>query len=279
MTTNLTFEDRYLSGAELYGDDFDEDEVAQWFADEEHGYAGLGGTDRDKHDYGYAALNEHHGWSLLPNSKRFRHLLGFGSNYGDELLPMLNHVDQITLLDSSDRYVVKELQGIAVSYVLARSSGEIPITDGDVDLISCLGVLHHVPNVSRVIGEFERILAPGGTLLLREPIHSMGDWRRPRTGLTQRERGIPPNILLAILRKAGFAIESEHYCMFPAWSRVCGKLGLATFKSAQLTAVDAALSSAFSWNSNYLRTTFFQKLAPASLFIIATKQNADGSRP
>lgn len=55
------------------------------------------------------------------------------------------------------------------------------------DLITCLGALHRIPNVSMVVNELYRCLGKGGYLLLREPVVSMGDWSVPREGLTKRE--------------------------------------------------------------------------------------------
>jgi SAM-dependent methyltransferase len=277
MTPALTFEQRYFSGAELYGDDFDAAQIAGWFADEEHGYADLQGVDprgpapQQRPAYGYAALNVHHGYSALPRSLRFRHALGFGSNLGDELLPVLDRVERITLLDASDRYVVSDLQGVPVRYLLADPAGAIAIESGSVDLITCFGVLHHIPNVSAVVRELARVLAPGGWLLLREPTTTMGDWRRPRRGLTLRERGIPRALLVSMVERSGLRVRRARDCLFPPWVRLCGALGVGTFGSAAATAMDSLLASASAWNYAYHRSSVLARFAPASLFVVATK--------
>lgn len=267
--STLTFEERFLSGRELYADNFDDEDIARWFADEEHGYAELYGSDISRHAYGYTALNLGHGFSALPRARRFTHALGFGSNFGDELLPVLDRLDRITLLDASDRYVVAELRGVPVNYVMAQPSGRIALPDASVDLITCFGVLHHIPNVSRVVREFARVLMPGGVLLVREPTTSMGDWRRPRVGLTPRERGIPKALFEQMVREAGLHIERTSDCYFPPWVRLCGKLRIPTFLSRAATAVDAVFSRAFRWNSRYHRKSLASRFAPASAFIVA----------
>ncbi|MDP1790480.1 MAG: class I SAM-dependent methyltransferase [Methylibium sp.] len=271
MNTAPSFEHRYFSGAELYGDDFDEQQIAHWFADEEHGYADLHGTDPRRHDYGYTALNVHHGYSALPATRRFRHALGFGSNVGDELVPVLDRIERITLLDASDRYVVNQLRGVPVNYVLAHPSGSIALDRASVDLITCFGVLHHIPNVSRVLAEFSRVLAPGGWLLMREPTTTMGDWRRPRRGLTVRERGIPRRLFVSMVERAGLEVNRAADCYFPPWVRLCSRLGVATFRSPVATAMDSALARASAWNYTYHRPGIRAKFAPASLFVAATK--------
>lgn len=271
MEAAQSFEERFLSGKELYGDDFNEQEIAQWFADEQHGYAELYGSDQTRHEYGYEALNIHQGFSKIPSSRRFGHALGFGSNFGDELIPMLDRIDRITLLDSSDRYVVKDLRGIPVNYVLASASGNIALDSGSVDLITCFGVLHHIPNVSKVISEFSRVLAPGGVLLVREPCHSMGDWRNKRSGLTPRERGIPRNILCRMLKNSGLNIQHESEWDFRPWIQLIQRLGMNPFNNKAWTTIDGVLAPVFKWNSRYHRTNIFEKFAPGSVFYIAEK--------
>jgi SAM-dependent methyltransferase len=271
MQTAQSFEERFFSGNELYGDDFDAEEIAQWFADEEHGYAELYGSDQTRHEYEYEALNVHHGFSRVSESKRLHHVLGFGSNFGDELVPILNRVGRVTLLDASDRYVVNNLRGIPVSYVLASASGDIALESASVDLITCFGVLHHIPNVSKVVSEFSRILAPGGLALIREPSMSMGDWRSKRRGLTARERGIPKRLLIEALEGSGLTVRRASDCDFRPWVQLLERLGLVPFKSGTWTAIDAALARAFAWNYRYHRTIFFKKFSPGSTFCIAEK--------
>ena len=277
--TTASFEQRYLSGRELYGDDFGEQQIAEWFADERHGYAELYGSDPARHEYGYTALNEYHGFSRLQPDGRYAHVLGFGSNFGDELLPILHQAERITLLDSSDRYVVGRLKDVPVRYLLAAPSGKIGLDSASVDLITCFGVLHHIPNVSTVLAEFARIMAPGGTLLVREPTTSMGDWRRPREGLTPRERGIPRGIFRELLERSGFAIERATPCYFPPWVRLCGKLGLNAFDSWESTAIDSAFARAFDVFWSYHRTNLLAKFAPASLFVVARRADASADTP
>lgn len=274
--TASAFAARFLSGRELYGDDFDAAGIAEWFADEQHGYAELYGSDPAQHAYGYTALNEYHGFSELPAGRRYAHALGFGSNFGTELEPVLPLVSRVTLLDSSDRYVVGRLKDVPVRYLLAEASGRIRLDDASVDLITCFGVLHHIPNVSTVLAEFARVLAPGGVLMLREPTTSMGDWRRPRLGLTARERGIPRDILRSLVERGGLEIVRAAPCYFPPFVRLCEKLGTPTFGSWSTTAIDSALARASNWLYSYHRTNYLAKFAPASLFVIARKPPAAG---
>ena len=185
----------------------------------------------------------------------------------------------VTLLDSSDRYIVGHLKDVPVRYVLADPSGRIPLDAASVDLITCFGVLHHIPNVSTVLAEFGRVMAPGGTLLVREPTTSLGDWRRPRIGLTPRERGIPRDLFLSMIERSGFTIERAAPCYFPPWVRLCGKLGVNTFDSWETTAIDSAFARAFDIFWSYHRKNLIAKFAPASLFVVARRTERDSGAP
>lgn len=176
--------DEHFSGERLYGDDFTEAQIAEWFEDEREGYFSL--EPRASYSYGYHARNWRHGFRHLPE-RTFSDVLGIGSAYGDELKPILQHCKNVTILEPSDGF-----QNDRFNYVKPSPSGDLPFPCQSFDLITCFGVLHHIPNVGHVIEEMTRVLRVGGYILVSEPTHSMGDWNRPRKGLTKRERGIPP---------------------------------------------------------------------------------------
>ena len=58
----------YFSGKKLYGNDFTEEQIRQWFRDEELGYYNPGShSEGGTHEYGYHALNRRHGFRILPD--------------------------------------------------------------------------------------------------------------------------------------------------------------------------------------------------------------------
>ncbi len=263
--------DAYFAGQQIYGDDFTAAQIEAWFADEAQGYAGLLAAADGPYRYGYHALNDWHGFSHLPRGWRAQQVLAFGSAYGHELLPHLGRMQHITLLDAAPQLAPPALQGRAVSCLQAQPSGQIAAPAGSFDLLTCFGVLHHIPNVSFVLGELYRVTAPGGMALVREPITSMGDWRAPRAGLTRRERGFPRQPLAAAIEAAGWQIVRASACQFSPLTKLAHQLRLGVFDKRWLTAVDAALAAAFAWNWRYHRTGLASRFAPGSMFYVLRK--------
>ncbi|MHA2282708.1 MAG: class I SAM-dependent methyltransferase [Promethearchaeota archaeon] len=263
--------DLYLSGKKLYGDDFDSERIKRWYKDESEGYANLGAKDKVSYKYGYHSLNNMHGFKYI-KMRRFNNVLGFGSAYGDEFLPIINQIERLTIIDPSEAFFTDEVHGIPCEYIKPSFEGQIPFDDGYFDLIVCLGVLHHIPNVSTVIKEFYRCLSNNGIVLLREPIESMGDWSKNRRGLTKKERGIPLDILQNIINNAGFRIELMSLCVFALIPKIFDLIGISAYNHLIPSWIDAKLSNLFRWNIRYHATSFLHKFRPKSVFLVIKKE-------
>lgn len=264
----------YFTGKKLYGDDFDDNRIAAWFRDEAEAYADLGAGDASQYTYVYHALNRHHGFAHTGNH-RFNHALGLGSAYGDEFLPLASRIDKLTILDPSDSFADNhEVHGVPCDYRKPDITGNLMFDDNALDLITSLGVLHHIPNVSHVIKECHRCLQPGGLMLLREPIVSMGDWTRPRPGLTRHERGIPLALLQKACLDAGFITRHKSLCIFPALPKLAGKLGIATYNNRLLTWIDSLACRLSAFNTQYHRTSTLSKIGPSCVYLVLEKPAA-----
>ncbi len=262
----------YWSGQALYGDDFDDAALRQWFADEEKGYYGLTEAEGEPYAYGYHRLNQVHGYRLLRN-RQFDRCLAIGCARGDEIAPLANQIGRMICLEPAEEWWSNAINGVPATYMKPSYAGRIPLADASVDLIICLGVLHHIPNVSLVIEELARVSRAGGMAIIREPIHAMGDWRKPRRGLTRNERGIPLRWLTDRIQAAGFAVTAQHACMFPALARIGRSIGIRQpYNSRMLVAADALASRLTQWNDHYLRDSFFKKLAPSSAFLVLERR-------
>src|SRR5205823_14608460 len=112
----------YFLGNKIYGDDFSPQEIAQWFADEEEGYANLGAKNKSAYQYGYYALNQSHGFRYLKPSSN-SHILSIGGAYGEELKPILSSAEKITILDPSSAFAGHMIGGVPVDYVSPQANG------------------------------------------------------------------------------------------------------------------------------------------------------------
>jgi len=261
----------YFSGDHLYGDDFDVKSIEQWFEAEREGYADLGARDQEDYSYSYHALNQVLGFRYLP-TRQFKHAIGLGSAYGDEFMPIVDRLDQITIIEPSDELSrPNQLKGVNLEYIKPEISGQISMSDNSADLCLSLGVLHHIPNITTVVNECARCLEPGGYMIVKEPIVSMGDWRKPRRGLTANERGIPKAYLINMLGEAGFEIVAINCFNLFFVRRLSKLLKTGCYSSSWMTRFDVLISKLLGWNYRYHRTSLFSKFAPASIYVVAKK--------
>ena len=274
-----------LAGRSLYGNDFSAGEIAAWFEDEREGYFNMYyGADaapavpaETATQYEYAALAELHGYRWLP-ARPWRHVLGIGSATGAELRPVIPQAQELTILEPASGFASTEIDGKPVRYIAPDPSGLVPFAAASFDLVVCLSCLHHVPNVGTVLQEIGRVLEPGGYVLLREPTHSMGDWRRPRKGLTKRERGIPLHVFRALIRDAGLTVVHETRCMFSLTSRLQRLSTRPIWTLRMLVAADALMCRLPVWPATYHATHWTQKIRPTAVAYVL-RRDVQGQQP
>lgn len=262
--------DIYFSGQELFGDDLSKDEIENWYIAEENGYYELVRSalspERD-YTYEYRALNEYYAYRHM-SDRRFRRALALGCARGDDVAPIAAQVDEYLAIEPAERWWSPTIGGRPARFVKPSITGDIPCASGEIDLAICLGVLHHIPNVTHVINEIARVVRSGGLFVLREPISSMGDWSRPRIGLTKNERGLPLEWLDDRLTRAGFVVERRALCMFPLTGKLAKLFGVRAYEKPALVHLDRLICALTRWNYRYHRDTLLKKLAPASVFYV-----------
>ncbi|MBI2799512.1 MAG: class I SAM-dependent methyltransferase [Gammaproteobacteria bacterium] len=269
--------ERALRGDILYGDDFSSVQIARWFDDEREGYFNLYKNEpnamaTDHASYEYEQLADQHCYKWLPN-RRFDHALGIGSAHGAELKPILERSLRVTVLEPSDGFASTTIDGKLVTYLKPDQSGLIPFPASSFDIVVCFSVLHHIPNVTTVVNEMYRVLKPGGYALLREPTHSMGDWRKPRRGLTKNERGIPLMIFRNIVRASRFKIVKETKCMFSLMSRLSPLFGgRSVWTSAAIVRIDRILCALPIYSGVYQARHIWQKIRPSAVSFVLIKR-------
>jgi len=264
----------YLTGAKVYGDNFTSAQLKRWYAEEEYAYYQLvqshGIYDVEEGKCLCAALNLRL-FGAAVAGRHFGVCLGFGSAGGEELTQFAPQVERFEIVEPADQWHKTCLAGKPAHYCKPDSRGTLPYADNTVDLIVCLSTLHHVANVSYVLGEFARVLAPGGLLLLREPLSSMGDWRFPRPGLTPNERGFPLHWLVATLAGNGLSVTSRKLCVFRPLEVLFRRVIAQPYMSRSYVWLDALLSWLFGWNLQYHRTRWWHKIAPGAVGLVAVK--------
>ena len=268
---NDAFAERYFTGSTLYGDDFGKDQIKTWYEKEEHGYFNLTQSYKE-YVYSYHALNEFHAFQFL--KERYECCLAFGCAKGDDVALLAARVDKFIAIEPAEKWWSNEINGTAAEFLKPSAMGDIPLSDASVGLAVCSGVLHHIPNASHVLSELARVLRPRGHLLLREPISTMGDWRKPRRGLTANERGFPPGWIDARAASLGLQVVRKRYCFFPLMPRLEHAFGLKpVYNSRLFVRLDYFLSSLTSWNLHYHRDSAWKKIAPGAIFYTFEKAN------
>jgi len=262
---------KYFTGEELYGDDFTIEQIEKWYNYEAEAYSELGSHDRSKYTYQYHNNNKINGFSYLKN-KKIKNVLGIGSAYGDEFLPIVSQMDSLTILEPSDNLKSEKIGSITPTYKKPNIDGSIDFDSNTFDLITCFGVLHHIPNVTFVMNELIRVLAPGGFLLIKEPVSTMGDWNYPREGLTKCERGIPVDFFENILKNNNVIVRKKTFIDTLSVYKILRKIAPINRDSVAYVYFDRLVSRLLSWNMSYHRTKSYQKLAPGGVFYVIEKK-------
>ncbi|TKB65777.1 MAG: class I SAM-dependent methyltransferase [Nitrospira sp.] len=268
----------YLSGEKLYGDDFSLEQLKKWVEEEAEGYSGLVREAEAAYTYVYHELNKMHGFQYVKLPQKCI-ALGVGSANCQEFYPILPYLSHITSLEPSNHFSTDKVGGVPVLHVKPSVDGKMPFPDDHFDVITCFGVLHHIANVTFTIAECFRVLKPGGFMFLREPVVSMGDWRRPRKGLTKNERGIPYALFINMVKRHNYTIVRLTQFDFAPLGRLLSYFGVSTFSHRSTTVLDYALSQIFAFNKKYHRVTRLEKFGPASVYMCLLKnQFSSGSK-
>jgi SAM-dependent methyltransferase len=264
--------EKYLKGKDLFGNDYNLEQIKEWYEREKEGYADLGSKDKINYNYVYHEQNKRFGFDHLKGLSKDT-VLSIGGAYGYELLPIVKEIKDLHILEPSDNLRQDNLEGVKINYHTPEISGDMPFEDNMFDLITCIGVLHHIPNVGHILKEGARVLNRGGRFLIREPIVSMGDWRQERLGLTKNERGIPLDVFQKLIKDAGLKVEKRQLCFSKPFDILFTKLtGKAAYNSPVYVKVDKFLAKIFRFNYTYHADSFFKKIRPAGVFYVLSKK-------
>lgn len=263
----------FIEGKKLFGDDFSYQQIVKWYEEESEAYANLGSKNHQTYSYDYHEINKIYGFNKLKNIN-FENVLGFGSAWGYEFEPILDKISKITIIEPSDNLRSAKIGNIVPEYIKPTVTGKLSFDDNTFDLVTCFGTLHHIPNVNFVLEELIRIVKPGGHLLIREPIISMGDWTKKRIGLTINERGIPVSYFDSVFKNHQVKVVSKKYCftMTSLIQRFCSRWIKKPIYSYQLYVyADKLFSAILKSNVHYHAQHKIQRIAPSSIFYVVKK--------
>ena len=263
-----------FSGRKLYGDDFSPGEIERWFQEEAEGYANLGSKDISSYSYQYHTLNRIHGFRHLSKTGKYKHVLGFGAAWGHEFEPIADRIEKLSIVEPSDNLRSEKIGPLVPQYSKPRRDGVLEFPDNSFDLVSCLGVLHHIPNVTFVLSELIRVMEPGGILFLREPINSMGDWNQARPGLTRNERGIPVSHFDRLFKEKGVKVIARTHCFTMTYQfqkLLQGILKKPLHAYGWYIRFDRLLSRLLKWNVRYHAQKKRHRIAPSNIYFVIKK--------
>lgn len=267
-------------GTCLVGDDFTDEQLALWFSQEQEAFyeADAGNSEED----GWYAYMRYVNWVLgfavvkeakIPLTAML--VLGPGSGTEVQRFAHAHPACRLNFLEASENFQSELRQRFPTSQIVVpRFTGEIALDDKTQDLVCAFSVLHHIPNVSKVISEVSRVMRPGGFLIVREPCSSMGDWRSLRSA-TPNERGISRQMMLEIAKKAGFELEKAPVPIIlePINKLLKKTIGFKNVPFPVLYQIDRALSKLVSFNDYYWRDSWLKKIGPSSYFYLFRRKD------
>ncbi len=257
----------YLSGKVIPGDDYNYEQIVSWFEDEAQGYAGIVPEEHKENYDEYERLTDRYLYRYIRGNE-YDSALIYGGGYGTEIIPIIKQIKEITILEPGDKFRRNEIAGKKVTYIAPQADGKMVFPDSSFDLITCFGVLHHVPNVSFILTEFNRVLKDGGVCLIREPIVSMHAFDGVvRARMTKRERGLPLTPFKHSILNAGFQIRREALHGFGPMTKLDNSI---KFSQIGMT-LDYMLCRMFRCNYTYNEYSFLRKFRPTEVSFVLEK--------
>lgn len=120
----------------------------------------------DNRDYENAA--EHIAIRRLLKGNHYRNAADIGGGFGRLCILLRTFSDKVTLAEpaaSQLEAATKVLAGTDIAQVQMQADALL-FADGELDLVTMVRVMHHLPEPAAEFAEISRVLAPGGTAII-----------------------------------------------------------------------------------------------------------------
>lgn len=138
-----------------------------------------------------------------------------GCGTGRNLAILAQYADRVAGLDRSLAALsIAVSRGLAAGCVDGHS---LPLADGSVDLLTAFDVLEHMDDDVRALEEFNRVLRPGGLLLVTVPAYRFL-WSEHDEALMHRRRYVASELHMKLNRTGHEVIFRSYavfFCFFP----------------------------------------------------------------
>lgn len=270
--------DLIKSGTNLFGEELSKSELEIWFKQEENAFYETSGNSATT-DPWYAYIryvNRKLGYKTISNLlHQPAEVITLGPGDGTELNDLIEsfNVSRIHCVEASIEFQKTLKRNFHNSVIIQpRHTGDIDIPDNSTNLFLAYSVLHHIPNVSKVISEASRVLEKNGILIIREPCSSMGMWGTNRSA-TPNERGIPKRLIMEYCDRYGLEVIGKPIPILlePINKLLKKTIGYKFISFYFIYLLDRVMSSLVSINDHYWRDTAIKKIGPSSYFYIFKK--------
>jgi len=137
---------------------------------------------------GYENAAEHIAIRRLLKGRHFGNAADIGGGFGRLCLLLRTFADKVTLAEPSLTQLEAAklvLEGTDIAQAQMQAD-DLKFTDGELDLVTMVRVMHHIPEPSAEFAEIARVLGPGGTAIIE--VANYGHFKNRRR---HKREGIP----------------------------------------------------------------------------------------
>jgi SAM-dependent methyltransferase len=127
----------------------------------------------DGRDYEHAA--ERIALGRLLKGQHFAHAVDVGGGFGRLSALLHRYADRVTLAEPSARQLDLAARVNPMLETVQAQAAELPFLDGEVDLVTMIRVMHHLPDPRPELAEIARVLDPVGVAVVE--VANLGHFR------------------------------------------------------------------------------------------------------